>query len=134
MKLTKVFVCAWFVLVLAGCGSNSPVKETPEELYALGIKRRVRDVENAVRDPKEAQVRLSSMTEDLEMYEKRSAPEHKEVYKELQTIQKELLEDFKQSNSPANLSARVQKMKALADKLPGKIEPTSGGPNIPSAG
>jgi hypothetical protein len=132
MKLPTMLTCAWVVVFLAGCSSSSPVKESPQEQYAMVIKRRVRDVEKVVRQPKEAQARIEGMTEDLDMYEKRSAPEHKEVYKELQTIQKELVAGFK-SGSPSDLAAKVQKMKELCDKLPGTID-QAGGPAPPPSG
>src|SRR4051812_35184804 len=136
MKVTRVLVCVCCcVAFLVGC-NKIPDQGTPEEQYARMVKRRVRDVDKAAtgRQPKEVQVRLSEMTEDLEMYEKRSGPEHVAVYKEIQDIQKDLLEGFKKSNSPPGMVAKVQKMKSLAEKLPGGPLDSGAGGAPPSAG
>jgi hypothetical protein len=125
MRSLFSLVCAFFIVSLIGCGPPpNPVKETPEELYAMQIKRRIRDAEAALktRNPKmaaqTAMQRLNEMTEDLDMYEKRSGPDDKATYAEIQKIQRELI---KQSAS-GGLAEKVKQMKTLADKLPGKLE------------
>ncbi len=122
MKYLCALACALSAGVLVGCGSGgkeSPVKYTPEEQYSLLIKRRVADLtEGLERNLKDAQSMAEAMTADLGEYEKKSGPEHKAIYAELQKTQQELLAAFKKSASLAEIQGKVRKIEALASKLP----------------
>src|SRR5262245_50232502 len=118
MKARLALIGASFIVFLVGCHDRNPVKETPEAQFALQIKRRIRDVEEALksRNAQAAQRRVADMSEDLDTFEQRSGPEHKSIYSDIQKIQRDLA---KQSASGGGFADKVRQMKTLADKLPG---------------
>jgi hypothetical protein len=121
MKSIGALAWAVSVLYLVGCGGVPPPPQyTPDEQYALLIKRKVADLtEGLQRNPKDAREAAEAMTADLGQYEAKSAPADKAIYVELQKTHKELLAAFARSAPAAELQDKVRKIEALVKKLPG---------------
>jgi len=95
------------------------------ELYAQDVKQIAHDAIQRARQSREPADQLQTLVTELEGQESNSRPvgSHKPTYAELLTATKQLIEECKKANGkPANLSARLDALKLVADKLPGQVQ------------
>lgn len=108
---------------LAGCGSGSSREYTDTskdpEKYAASIKQLVYNQISSAARSKEPDDDLDAIIQELSDQKGRPLGSYKEVYDQILTNATELKKELEGKSKPSNLRAKLDEIKALADKLPG---------------
>lgn len=121
-------VCAFAILSLAvlltGCARNPQKLDTKDPVvYAKKIKTQVYNtVQTVRRSPRTASEQSAVLLEELEVYSSQPVGEHETTYAQLLQKCQELLAASQKSGGGAEVSRKLNEMKALADKLPGEVQ------------
>src|SRR6266542_19793 len=124
-------------LALSGCRpSDRPFTDNSKDadLYAQDVKQIALDAVQRARRSREPADQIQTLVSELESQEANNRPmgSHKPTYTELLTAAKQLAEDCKKAHGrPADLSARLDALAKIAEKLPSQVQLGRGEPAKP---
>jgi hypothetical protein len=120
-KSAWLLVTVLSALAYAGCSKPKLDSQTPD-YYARDIKRDVHNfVQAAKTNPKIAGQEGAILLEKLEAYPTQPVGDYEEIYAQLAAKCKELVEAANRKAPAAEISAKLNQLAALANKLPGDL-------------
>lgn len=128
--MPRYFAFFFAPLLLSGCGSpERPFTDNSKDadLYATDVKQIALSTVTRAKRSKEPGDQIQVLVNEIESQASNNRPvgPHKPIYDELLSLAKPLVEDCKKAGAgkPANLNAKLDALKAVADKLPGQVIP-----------
>lgn len=127
-RLLRILPLLLLTLALSACGQSEPPytdNSKDADMYAQDVKQIAMDAIQRAKKSREPADQIQTLVSEIESQAANHRPvgSHKATYDELLTLAKEFVGECKAaSGKPANMSARLDAMTKVADRLPGKVQ------------
>jgi hypothetical protein len=127
-RLLRLLPFLLLTLAIPACGpSEAPYTDNSKDpdLYAQDVKQIAMDAIQRAKKSREPADQIQTLVSELESQQSNSRPvgSHKAIYDELLGLAKEFVSACNASGGkPANMTARLDAMTKVAERLPGKVQ------------
>lgn len=125
----RLFLCL-SVLIFVGCGQSGQRPYTDHSrdpaAFALDVKQVVVNSVEDAKTSREPEDEISNIVDLLDDLSRQPTGDYRETYDQLLSLAREIHAACEAANGrPADLSARLNDLLALADQLPGTVTPAA---------